>query len=105
MAVLNREEFFNRVQAAVGTDTSDESIRFIEDMSDTYDSLENAASGGGADWEKKYHELDESWKEKYKHRFFSGKGSAFGPEPDDPEPPEETEEQRAEKITVNDLFN
>lgn len=72
MAVLTRDEFFDRVQKIVGTDTSDDTLTFIEDMTDTYNNLEDKAKVDGADWERRYHELDESWKEKYKRRFFTG---------------------------------
>ena len=75
MAVLSRDEFFERVQKVVGTDTSDDTLTFIEDMTDTYNDLEDKANVDGSDWEKRYRELDESWKEKYKRRFFTG-GSA-----------------------------
>lgn len=76
MAVLNREEFFSRLQTAIGTDTSDDSISLIEDMTDTYNDLESRANGDGTNWEQKYKELDESWKKKYRHRFFSGNGNS-----------------------------
>ena len=98
MSVLNRDEFFNRVHQRVGTDNSDEAIKFIEDMSDTFNSLEERANGDGTDWEKKYHELDESWKKKYRHRFFSGGIKC---------PPPETEEKKKKdgsSITIDDLF-
>lgn len=72
MAILNQEEFFNRLHERLGTDTSDESITFMEDMTDTYNDLVKRANDNNGDWERKYHELDESWKAKYKHRFFSG---------------------------------
>ena len=72
MAVLTRDEFFDRVQKIAGTDTSDDTLTFIEDMTDTYNNLEDKANVDGADWEKRYRELDESWKEKYKRRFFTG---------------------------------
>lgn len=72
MAVLNRDDFFNAVQVRVGNDTSDDSIKFIEDMTDTYNSLEQSANGDGVDWKQRYDELNESWKKKYAHRFFSG---------------------------------
>lgn len=77
--VLNKDEFFTRLNAAVGTDTSDASLAFIEDMTDTYNHLEQQANGDDEDWEKKYHELDESWKQKYRHRFFSGGGNSNSP--------------------------
>ena len=75
MAVLNREEFFSRLNERLANDTSDTGIAFLEDMTDTYNDLERRASGDGVDWEKKYHEMDESWKKKYTHRFFTGSAS------------------------------
>lgn len=79
MAVLTRDDFFNRLHERIGTDTSDEALAFIEDMSDTYDNLERRANGDGVDWETKYNELDEAWKAKYKNRFFHG-GSNYRPD-------------------------
>lgn len=72
MAVLSRDEYFNRIQDIVGTDTSDATLSFIEDMTDTYTDLENRANGDGEDWKQKYEELDASWRERYKHSFFNG---------------------------------
>lgn len=74
MAILNQEEFFNRLHDRIGNDTSEESITFMEDMTDTYNDLTRRANENDGDWERRYHELDESWKAKYKHRFFSGSG-------------------------------
>lgn len=96
MGVLNRDEFFERVQAVAGTDTSDETLQFIEDMTDTYNSLEERANGDGIDWEQRYHDLDDSWKAKYKQRFFSG-GTVS-------RIPEEEKEAEERKIDYDDLF-
>lgn len=96
MAVLTREEFFDRVQSVVGTDTSDDMLTFIEDMTDTYNSLEERATTDG-DWEQRYHDLDESWKEKYKKRFFSGGGSSRVIE-------EVKTEEEKKDIDYDDLF-
>ena len=98
MSVLNRDEFFDRIHQRVGTDNSDEAIKFIEDMSDTFNSLEERANGDGTDWEKKYHELDESWKKKYTHRFFSGGANSSIIEPD------EKRDKDGSSITIDDLF-
>ena len=97
MAILDREEFFARLNERLGNDTSDESIKFLEDMTDTYNDLETRANSDAADWERKYHELDETWKKRYRHRFFSG-GSKFVPE-------KETEEEdyEPEEVTIEDL--
>ncbi len=96
MAVLTRDEFFDRVQRIVGTDTTDESLTFIEDMTDTYNSLDERANGDGTDWEQRYHDLDESWKEKYKKRFFSGGSSRVI------EDVKDVEEKK--EVTYDDLF-
>lgn len=72
MAVLTREEFFARLHDKFGADSSDEAIGFIEDMTDTYNQLETSAKADGQNWEQRYKELDESWKAKYRHRFFNG---------------------------------
>lgn len=101
MAVLTKDEFFNRVNEIVGTDTSDTSLAFIEDMGDTFNDLESRINTNGEDWEKKYHELDESWKKKYKSRFFSssgGKSPAFEDDKDDDTEPINHD------ITIDDLF-
>lgn len=102
MAVLARDDFFSRLQERVGTATSDEDISFIEDMTDTFNDLENRANGDGVDWEQRYHELDESWKQKYKHRFFSGGGVSNIPNTQNNE--EDDAQARASSITFNDLF-
>lgn len=99
MAVLSRDEFFNKVQASVGTDTSDATMQFIEDMTDTYNDLETRATGDGENWKTKYEELDKSWREKYKRRFFTGKSELIL---DNDEKIEE--EKKAEEITVDELF-
>lgn len=101
MAVLTRDDFFSRLQERLGSDTSDESIQFLEDMTDTYNDLEQRASGDGVDWEQRYHDLDESWKQKYQHRFFSSGGVMNMPNPQNNEP---DEEDRGNKITFTDLF-
>ena len=106
MAVLERDDFFARVQARIGEDSSDDAIAFMEDMADTYNAMEQKATGDGVDWEKRYKELDESWKKRYTHRFFSsGGGSPFGNSTDEQdESSAEKEERRAETITYGDLF-
>lgn len=98
MSVLTRDEFFDRVQKVAGTDTSDETLTFIEDMTDTYNSLEEKANGDGADWEQRYHDLDESWKEKYKKRFFTGGASTRIVE-------EVKEEEDKKDVDFEDLFD
>ena len=97
MPVLDRETFFNRVHERIGTDTSDSAISFLEDMTDTYNDLDKRTKGTGEDWEKKYHELDEAWKAKYRHRFLNSDGGRY-------EPQKEEDEKEVKEVSINDLF-
>lgn len=103
MAILSREEFFTSIHNRVGTDTSDDAISFIENLTDTYNSLEKQAKGDGVNWEQKYKELDESWKKKYAHRFFSGGCSDYVPN-DTGDNTETEDEYDPESVKFEDLF-
>lgn len=96
MAVKNKEEILEAIKTRVGENTDDETISFLEDVSDTLADLETKATGDGEDWKAKYEENDKAWRERYTNRFFSK-----DPEPDpkpDPEPDPEV------KKTFSDLF-
>ena len=96
MAVRTREEILESIRTRVGEATDDETISFIEDVTDTLADLETRANGNGEDWEQRYRENDEIWRKKYTERFFSKPE----PEPDqEPEP-----EPEPEKKTFADLF-
>lgn len=99
MAVLNKEEFFSCIHDRMGDDTSDEAITFIENMSDTYNDLERQAKGDGVNWEQKYNDLNESWKKRYRHRFFNGGANDYVPET-----MRESTDERPEDITIEQLF-
>ena len=73
--ILAKDEFFNAIHERIGNDTSDDGIAFIENMTDTYNDMEKRIAGNGEDWERKYKELDESWKKRYAHRFFRDRKS------------------------------
>lgn len=98
MAVLTKEEFFERLKGRIGDDSSDETISFLEDMTDTYNDFETRLKGDGVDWEAKYRELDESWKKRYRHRFFTGESAPMTTDE------EETQEYRPEEVSIEDLF-
>lgn len=68
MSVLSREEYLNRIKGRLGTELNDDDISLIEDMTDTYDDL-NTRAGNSGEWERKYHDLDASWRKKYVDRF------------------------------------
>lgn len=100
MSVLNREEFFAKLNTLLSEDTSDESIAILEDMTDTYNDMERKANGDGVDWEAKYKELDETWKKRYRHRFFSGGSNT----PETVIVDGEQEEYTPESVKIDDLF-
>ena len=71
MAIRSKDEILEQIQSRFGEDTSDETISFLEDITDTFTDLETRASGDGENWEKKYYDLDDEWRKKYRDRFFS----------------------------------
>lgn len=105
MSVLEREKFFESIEARLGDDTSDEAIQFLEDMTDTYNDMEARATGDGVDWKQRYEELDEKWKKKYSRRFFSGGAMRMSFSKNEEDDEEENKPDNREKITYNDLFS
>lgn len=102
MAILSRDDFMNAIKTRIGDDTSDDAIKFLEDVTDTYNALDK--NNSGEDWEKRYNENDKMWREKYRARFFDSETK------DDPtDVPEvekkDPEQERAESISINDLFS
>lgn len=93
--VLTRDEFFEAINKRVGENTDDESLKFIEDMTDTYNSLVDDRSI--EEWEKKYNDLDAEWRERYRRRFFEGKE-------DNVDENHEDVEDESEPSTFDELF-
>lgn len=71
MAVKTREEILEEVKARVGEQDDDETIAFLEDITDTFSDLETRANGDGIDWKARYEENDAKWRKKYAERFYS----------------------------------
>lgn len=104
MAVLSREEYFNRLHEHLGTDSSDESIAFLEDMTDTYNDMESRRNNDGEDWEQKYHDLDKAWQKRYSNRFFNG-GDGCVPNTDKGTTGDEQDNYNPSDVQVADLFS
>ena len=96
MAVRTKEELLEIIKNRIGEDTSDEAISLIEDISDTYDSLNT--SSNDEEWKQKLKDLDESWRKKYKDRFF--KASDIKEDEEIVEDANETKEYSYEKLFV-----
>ena len=102
---LNREDFMDAISAIVGDRTDDEAIAFVENMTDTFDGFEDSEKDKTiADLQKSLEETEQSWRKKYRDRFYSGTDEEENPSN---QPLEEDKDEmiEAEEITIDDLFN
>ena len=96
MAVRTKDELLEIIRGRIGDDTSDETISFIEDITDTLSDYEEKATNSDTeDWKTKYEENDKMWREKYRERFFSKEV-----EKED----EDFEEDEVKSLSYDDLF-
>lgn len=72
MAVRTKDELLEIIKGRIGDDSSDETISFLEDITDTLSDYEEKATNSyNEDWKTKYEKNDKMWREKYRERFFS----------------------------------
>ena len=96
MAVRTKDELLEIIKERIGDDTSDETISFIEDITDTLSDYEEKATNSDTeDWKTKYEENDKMWREKYRERFFSKEV-----EKED----EDFEDDEVKSLSYDDLF-
>ena len=96
MAVLSKEDFLNLIKERTKDSTDDDTLKFIEDATDTINSLSDT---DGEDWKTKYEDNDKMWRQKYKDRFFSaGNGHKTKEEEEEVE---EEEEKNKEIVAEN----
>ena len=96
MAVRTKDELLEIIRERSGDDTSDETISFIEDITDTLSDYEEKVTNSDTeDWKTKYEENDKMWREKYRERFFSKEV-----EKED----EDVEEDEVKSLSYDDLF-
>lgn len=98
MAIRTSEELMQAVRERVGEDTSDETLAFISDISDTLAHL-TGKNNEQTDWERKYRENDEAWRKKYRDRFFGN-----GDNDNDEDEPPRSPNRNTKKLTFEDLF-
>lgn len=101
MAVVTRDELMERIRSRIGEDTSDEALALIEDFADTFTDLETRT---GEDWKSKYDELDKTWREKYKARFFQKPGEKETTPEDVKEDNEEDLKDESKEKSFDELF-
>ena len=99
MAIKTTEELLASINERFGEDTDDDTLSFIEDITDTMNDL-NSKAGDKTDWKTKYEENDASWRKKYKDRFFTnGSGdNGYNNQIDDIDEPDDNPK------TFEDLF-
>lgn len=90
MSVKSIDEILNAVKERIGDDTSDSAISFVEDISDTLNSLSEQEN-----WKQKYEQNDSEWRKKYRDRFLSGESSSGDDDSGDENEP----------LTYEKLFN
>lgn len=98
---MKLEEFIKIVHDFIGDDTSERALKFVDDVTNAFNSAVSSSSSDNEGWHKKYDELNEAWRKKYMHRFFNGDVNFDTNDDDD----DEIHETTAETITTEDLFD
>lgn len=86
---LSKEDFLKELKDYTGDRTDDETLKIVEDASDSWSETEEDPE----DWKGKYEDLAK----KYKDRFSE---TVVKEEPDE----KDDEEEKKEKINIDDLF-
>lgn len=89
MPALDREQFNAAIRGIVGESPDDAGLEFITNMNDTFDSLSQSTE----QIRDEMKQLDDDWRKRY--------ADAFNRPLEKAKP---TEAERAETITINDLF-
>lgn len=74
----SKDEIMEAIKAYIGEDTSDEAISLVSDVSELFDEVNPDAKYTQKDMD----DLDKSWRQKYRDRFFAPSSDA-GTEGDD----------------------
>lgn len=87
--VKTKDEILEAIKSRIGEDNSDETIAFLEDITDTLNDYEDKTKTD-TDWKAKYEENDKEWRKRYTDRFFNndnGDGNNGSDEIDEKEEP------------------
>lgn len=98
---MTLEQFIEIVHDFIGDDTSERTLKFVDDVTNAFNAAVSADSSDNEDWHKKYDELNEAWRKKYMRRFFNGDVNFDNGGADD----DEIHKTTAETITTDDLFD
>ena len=108
---LTREEYMASIASIIGERTDDEALKFVEDMTDTFDGNVNTVyeetintlNATIKELTDKNNTIEEEWRKKYLARFYGGSD-----EENDPSNQNVIEDETMldgnENITIDDLF-
>lgn len=98
--ILKSDEAMAQLKKLVGEDTSEDTISFIENISDTLTSLESKVNNNSDMVPKsELDRINEEWARKYRDRFFEGTTP-----PPEPQPNKNNNENDNEPLTFENLF-
>lgn len=108
---LTREEYITSISSIIGERTDDEALKFVEDMTDTFDGLAkkeveetiNKLNDTIAELTDKNKAIEEEWRKKYRDRFYSGSDEEENPS-NQTNIDDGTVIDSDENITIEDLF-
>lgn len=72
--IKSKEDLLNSISGILGESVDDAALGILEDITDTVDDYERRLAESG-DWEKRYNENDQAWRERYKERFLNASDS------------------------------
>ncbi|MBQ1808492.1 MAG: hypothetical protein IIZ87_03060 [Selenomonas sp.] len=106
MAVLKKEEFFDKLKVYVGDKDDDDTLQFLTDVKDTISDYEGKAASDPEDWKQKFEDNDKAWRQKYKDAFFSGVAAPIDTKIEDNADNKTIEPGKTKEETINydDLF-
>lgn len=97
MAVRTQQEILESLKARIGDSTDDDTLAFIEDVTDTLTDYETRVSDS-TNWKEKYETNDAEWRQRYRDRFFGNL------ETEVVEPSSVVETETKKPMTFEDLF-
>lgn len=108
---LTREEYMASIASIIGDRTDDEALKFVEDMTDTFDGnvntdyeeTINTLNSTIKELTDKNNSIEEEWRKKYLARFYGGSDEGIDPSNQNVIE-DETMIDGDENITIDDLF-
>ena len=108
---LTKEEYMASIASIIGERTDDEALKFVEDMTDTFDGNVNTDNQETIntlnetikELTEKNKTIEEEWRKKYLARFYGGSDEEMNPSNQNVIE-DETMLDGEENITIDDLF-